>query len=56
MTPDARRRETDGAEAEILELILGWAKAVRDEDFAEIRVRHAPDILMFDVPPPLFSQ
>jgi uncharacterized protein (TIGR02246 family) len=43
-------------EAEIRALINRWAKAVRDEDLAEIRADHDPDILMFDVPPPFMSR
>ena len=43
-------------EADIRELILGWAKAVRNEDFSGIRAHHDPDILMFDVPPPFQSR
>jgi len=40
-------------EAAIRELIERWSKAVRDENLAGIRADHDPDILMFDVPPPL---
>jgi hypothetical protein len=43
-------------EEDIRELIERWAKAVRDVDRAGICTDHDPDILMFDVPPPLFSQ
>jgi uncharacterized protein (TIGR02246 family) len=43
-------------EAEIRRLIERWAKAVREEDRAAIRVDHDPDILMFDVPPPFLSR
>src|SRR5258708_7794625 len=41
--------------AEIRGLIIRWANAVRAEDRAAIRENHDPDILMFDVPPPLLS-
>ena len=43
-------------EAAIRELIAQWAKAVRDEDLEGLRANHAPDILMFDVPPPFLSR
>lgn len=40
-------------EARIRELIEAWAKAVRDKDIDGIMANHAPDILLFDVPPPV---
>ena len=40
----------------IRELFDNWAAAVRAEDFNAIRANHSPDMLMFDVPPPLFSR
>ncbi len=43
-------------EEAIRALIARWAKAVRDEDRAAIRADHAPDMLMFDVPPPFQSR
>jgi ketosteroid isomerase-like protein len=43
-------------EVDIRKLIERWAKAVRDGDRTGICTDHVPDILMFDVPPPLFSQ
>jgi uncharacterized protein (TIGR02246 family) len=43
-------------EAALRELIEQWAKAVRDENLPGIRANHDPDILMFDVPPPLLSR
>ena len=43
-------------EVDIRKLIERWAKAVRDGDRTGICADHVPDILMFDVPPPLFSQ
>jgi uncharacterized protein (TIGR02246 family) len=43
-------------EVDICKLIERWAKAVRDGDRTGISTDHVPDILMFDVPPPLFSQ
>jgi uncharacterized protein (TIGR02246 family) len=37
----------------IRELIEGWAAAVRRQDLNGILARHAADIVMFDVPPPV---
>jgi uncharacterized protein (TIGR02246 family) len=42
-------------ESEIRELIENWARAVRTKDLDGILDRHAPEILMFDVPPPIQS-
>lgn len=47
---------TSRGETEIRALIERWARAVREEDWAGIRQDHDPDILMFDVPPPLLSR
>ncbi|HEV8591221.1 MAG TPA: nuclear transport factor 2 family protein, partial [Pyrinomonadaceae bacterium] len=33
-----------------------WAEAVRAKDYDKILKDHAPDILMFDVPPPIQSK
>jgi len=38
----------------IREIFDNWAAAVRAEDFNAIRANHSPDMLMFDVPSPLF--
>lgn len=43
-------------EREIRTLIEHWTAAVRRKDYDAILERHAPDILMFDVPPPLDSR
>jgi ketosteroid isomerase-like protein len=43
-------------EAQIRALIERWAKAVREENRAAIRMDHDPGILMFDVPPPFLSR
>jgi len=51
---EGRKRTTD--EAAIRELIESWASAVRARDFHGILANHSPDILMFDVPPPLASK
>jgi uncharacterized protein (TIGR02246 family) len=39
--------------AAVRELVQTWVKAVRAKDFNGILANHSPDILMFDVPPPL---
>jgi uncharacterized protein (TIGR02246 family) len=49
-------RKPTSDELELRELIARWSKAVRDQDLAEIRANHDPDILMFDVPPPFLSR
>jgi ketosteroid isomerase-like protein len=43
-------------EAQIRALIERWAKAVREENRAAIRLDHDSDILMFDVPLPFLSR
>ena len=43
-------------EMAIRALIEKWAKAVREQNREGIRVDHDSEILMFDVPPPLFSE
>jgi ketosteroid isomerase-like protein len=40
-------------EAEIRDLIERWARAVRTKNLDGIIAHHAPEILMFDVPPPI---
>ncbi|HEX3702475.1 MAG TPA: nuclear transport factor 2 family protein, partial [Vicinamibacterales bacterium] len=47
---------TGSDEAEITRLIEDWARAVRHKDFTGILANHSPDILMFDVPPPVQSK
>ena len=39
-------------EQEIRDLIERWAAAVHDGDLPTVLADHAPDIVMFDVPPP----
>ena len=39
-------------ELQIRALIEAWAIAVHDGDLATVLADHAPDIVMFDVPPP----
>src|SRR5678815_4366209 len=43
-------------EAAIRELVQSWARAVRAKDLDGILANHSPEILMFDVPPPLQSK
>jgi ketosteroid isomerase-like protein len=43
-------------EAAIRDLIENWAKAVRSKNIDAILANHSPDILMFDVPPPIQSK
>ncbi len=39
-------------ETEIRAVIENWTKAVRARDLDSVLANHAPDIVMFDVPPP----
>src|SRR5262245_58870546 len=48
-----KRRKDSQDEAEIRALIERWAEAVRKHDRKGILADHDPDIVMFDVPPPL---
>ena len=43
---------TAADEQEIREMVLRWADAVHAGDLDGVLVDHAPDIVMFDVPPP----
>jgi|SRR3984957_15419980 uncharacterized protein (TIGR02246 family) len=56
MTVDRSQTPAAQDEAEIHALIERWARAVREEDRPTIRGDHDPDMLMFDVPPPLVSR
>jgi uncharacterized protein (TIGR02246 family) len=40
-------------EAAIRDLVEDWARAVRANNLQGILANHSPDILMFDVPPPI---
>jgi len=51
-----KQTTAEGDEAEIRDLIVRWAKAVRDKDIDGILACHSSNILMFDVPPPLESR
>ena len=48
------KRTTD--KTEIRDLVENWAKAVRSKDLNGILANHSPEILMFDVPPPIQSK
>jgi uncharacterized protein (TIGR02246 family) len=48
--------ENASDEAAVRSLVEIWANAVRRKDLAGILAHHAPDMLMFDVPPPLQSK
>jgi uncharacterized protein (TIGR02246 family) len=50
----SRKNATD--RAAIRNLVEKWAKAVRRKDLKGILANHSPDMLMFDVPPPLQSK
>ena len=56
MSNRTEEANSSNAEMEIRALIALWSQAVRDENLAGIRASHDPDILMFDVPPPLQSR
>ncbi len=43
-------------EAAIRDLVENWARSVRTKDLSGILASHSPDILMFDVPPPIHSK
>src|SRR5215471_3621204 len=43
-------------EAVIRALVEDWARAVRAKDLKGILANHSPEILMFDVPPPVQSK
>jgi ketosteroid isomerase-like protein len=55
----AMAREADGVSEDteaIRMLIERWAQAVCEHDYRGILVDHDPDIVMFDVPPPMRSR
>jgi uncharacterized protein (TIGR02246 family) len=43
-------------ESEISDVVENWAKAVRTRNLDGILANHSPDMLMFDVPPPVQSK
>lgn len=50
----SNNRITD--ETAIRVLVEDWARAVRAKDLKGILANHSPEMLMFDVPPPLASK
>jgi ketosteroid isomerase-like protein len=50
----SKNRSAD--QAAIRDLIENWARAVRTKNLDGILDKHSPDILMFDVPPPVQSR
>jgi ketosteroid isomerase-like protein len=54
MTEPRSESPSSKDEMEIRRLIEVWAKAVREKNLPGIRADHNSEILMFDVPPPLF--
>jgi ketosteroid isomerase-like protein len=55
MTIKAVQQPSSQDEIDIRALIERWARAVREQNRERIRADHDPDIIMFDVPPPLLS-
>jgi ketosteroid isomerase-like protein len=66
LRPGERHRQTAGArdmtqqaetaETQIKAVIEAWADAARRHDLPGVLAHHEPDIVMFDVPPPLQSR
>ena len=56
--PEGNTVATEHANPEVAirNIFERWAAAVRAEDIDGIRANHSPDMLMFDVPPPLSSR
>jgi uncharacterized protein (TIGR02246 family) len=50
------RNNTKTDESAIRDLVENWARAVRTKNLDGILANHSPDILMFDVPPPVQSK
>jgi len=53
MSANDNRKTDEGA---IRDLVENWARAVRTKDLDGILANHSPDMLMFDVPPPIQSK
>jgi uncharacterized protein (TIGR02246 family) len=51
----ADKHNVSADEGAVRDLIEAWADAVRRKDYAGILRSHAPDFVMFDVPPPFKS-
>lgn len=43
-------------EAAVRSVVENWARAVRRKDLSGILLNHSPNLVMFDVPPPLQSK
>ena len=56
MTNERSQTPSSNDEKAIEALIQKWAKAVREQNKPGIREDHDSDMLMFDVPPPLYSR
>lgn len=56
MTNERSQTPSANDEKAIEALIERWAKAVREQNKPGIREDHDSDMLMFDVPPPLYSR
>jgi uncharacterized protein (TIGR02246 family) len=56
MAAEAGQSRASNDEREIRALIERWSQAVRDQNMDGIRADHDPDILLFDVPLPLWSR
>jgi len=53
MSANDNRKTDEGA---IRDLVENWARAVRTKNLDGILSNHSPDMLMFDVPPPIQSK
>jgi uncharacterized protein (TIGR02246 family) len=53
MSANNNRKTDEGA---IRDLVENWARAVRNRNLDGILANHSPDMLMFDVPPPIQSK
>ncbi len=53
MTTEAEANMPSNDTTEIRALIVRWAEAIRAQNIAGVLADHSPDMLMFDVPPPL---
>jgi uncharacterized protein (TIGR02246 family) len=51
----ADKQNISDDEVAVRDLIEAWADSVRRKDYAGILRSHAPDFVMFDVPPPFKS-
>jgi uncharacterized protein (TIGR02246 family) len=51
----AEKQNVSDDEAAVRDLVEAWTDAVRHKDYPGILRGHAPDFVMFDVPPPFKS-